>query len=50
MLTCTMQFGNVDEQLEVAAGQLTRIPELEAGFDGLGFSQGELPPLRLDGT
>ncbi|EIN11741.1 alpha/beta-hydrolase [Punctularia strigosozonata HHB-11173 SS5] len=33
-------FGNVDEQLAFVAEELAEIPELQGGFDGLGFSQG----------
>jgi palmitoyl-protein thioesterase len=33
-------FGNVNEQIEVAAQQLATIPELADGFDAMGFSQG----------
>ena len=34
------QYGNIDEQLVVVAEQLGSIPELQDGFDGIGFSQG----------
>ncbi|EKM80823.1 hypothetical protein AGABI1DRAFT_112549 [Agaricus bisporus var. burnettii JB137-S8] len=33
-------YGNVLEQLEFVADQLAAIPELEAGFDAVGLSQG----------
>ncbi|KAF9467286.1 palmitoyl-protein thioesterase [Collybia nuda] len=33
-------YGNVNDQIELAAGQLAAIPELEHGFDAIGFSQG----------
>ncbi|KAF8518754.1 alpha/beta-hydrolase, partial [Gautieria morchelliformis] len=33
-------FGNVDEQLTGVAEQLADVPELQGGFDGIGFSQG----------
>ncbi|EAU91335.2 palmitoyl-protein thioesterase [Coprinopsis cinerea okayama7 len=33
-------YGNVNEQIALVADQLASIPELEGGFDALGFSQG----------
>ncbi|KAJ3713399.1 palmitoyl-protein thioesterase [Lentinula raphanica] len=33
-------YGNVNEQLDLVANQLATIPELEHGFDAIGFSQG----------
>lgn len=36
-----MKYGNVDEQLEGVAQQLADVPELQGGFDAIGFSQGE---------
>lgn len=33
-------FGNVDHQVGLVAEQLAAIPELEGGFDAIGFSQG----------
>ncbi|KIY46181.1 alpha/beta-hydrolase [Fistulina hepatica ATCC 64428] len=33
-------YGNVDEQIAFAAVQLAAIPELQDGFDAIGFSQG----------
>jgi len=33
-------YGNVNEQLDSVSQQLAAIPELKAGFDGIGFSQG----------
>ncbi|EJF58190.1 alpha/beta-hydrolase [Dichomitus squalens] len=33
-------FGDVTEQLEVVSEQLAEIPELQYGFDAIGFSQG----------
>ncbi|KAK9455133.1 Alpha/Beta hydrolase protein [Dipodascopsis uninucleata] len=35
-------FGNLNEQIETVCEQLASIPELEDGFDALGFSQGGL--------
>lgn len=40
----TLQYGSVDEQLEVVAQQLANITELSGGFDAIGFSQGVLCP------
>ncbi|KAL1748597.1 Alpha/Beta hydrolase protein [Schizophyllum fasciatum] len=34
-------YGNVDVQLDVVFRQLSSVPELEHGFDAIGFSQGE---------
>lgn len=41
-LNCSLasQYGNIDEQLVSVAKQLEAIPELQDGFDGIGFSQG----------
>ncbi|KAH6914175.1 palmitoyl-protein thioesterase [Coprinopsis sp. MPI-PUGE-AT-0042] len=33
-------YGNVDEQVALVAEQLSSIPELQEGFDAIGFSQG----------
>ncbi|KAF8904388.1 palmitoyl-protein thioesterase [Gymnopilus junonius] len=33
-------YGNVDQQVELVAAQLAEVPELEDGFDAIGFSQG----------
>ena len=33
-------MGNVNEQIEQAQRQLAKVPELQAGFDAIGFSQG----------
>ncbi|PPQ89525.1 hypothetical protein CVT25_012197 [Psilocybe cyanescens] len=33
-------YGNVNDQIELVATQLANIPELENGFDAIGFSQG----------
>ncbi|KAI0768725.1 alpha/beta-hydrolase [Trametes elegans] len=33
-------FGNVNEQLGIVADQLANVPELQVGFDAIGFSQG----------
>ncbi|KAF9559868.1 alpha/beta-hydrolase [Agrocybe pediades] len=33
-------YGNVDQQVDFVAAQLASIPELQGGFDGIGFSQG----------
>ncbi|KAF9071026.1 palmitoyl-protein thioesterase [Rhodocollybia butyracea] len=33
-------YGNVNQQIEFVASQLAAIPELNDGFDGIGFSQG----------
>ncbi|KAJ7928596.1 palmitoyl-protein thioesterase [Mycena leptocephala] len=33
-------YGNVNEQIEFVSEQIAAIPELEGGFDALGFSQG----------
>ncbi|KAJ7782884.1 palmitoyl-protein thioesterase [Mycena metata] len=33
-------YGNVNEQVQLVAEQLAAIPELEGGFDAIGFSQG----------
>ncbi|KAJ6497865.1 palmitoyl-protein thioesterase [Mycena sanguinolenta] len=33
-------YGNVNEQVQFVAEQLAAIPELETGFDAIGFSQG----------
>ncbi|KAG8853466.1 hypothetical protein FRB91_004858 [Serendipita sp. 411] len=33
-------FGNVNEQIAQVAEQISSIPELESGFDAMGFSQG----------
>ncbi|KAF8348139.1 palmitoyl-protein thioesterase [Amanita rubescens] len=33
-------YGNVNEQVESAAAQLAAIPQLQGGFDAIGFSQG----------
>ncbi|GLB37274.1 putative palmitoyl protein thioesterase [Lyophyllum shimeji] len=33
-------YGNVNEQIELVAAQLSAIPELAHGFDAIGFSQG----------
>ncbi|KAJ7128901.1 palmitoyl-protein thioesterase [Mycena crocata] len=33
-------YGNVNEQVEFVAEQISAIPELENGFDAIGFSQG----------
>lgn len=35
-------FGNINDELEFVCKQLADIPELEGGFDALGFSQGGL--------
>ena len=35
-------FGNVNEQVDVAAEQLRSVEELKDGFDAIGFSQGML--------
>jgi hypothetical protein len=35
------QFGNVNDQIEIAAKQIANIKELQAGFDAIGFSQGQ---------
>lgn len=34
------QYGNVNQQLELVAEQLSSVEELGAGFDAIGFSQG----------
>lgn len=34
------QYGNVNSQVELVADQLANIPELQDGFDAIGFSQG----------
>lgn len=34
------QYGNVNQQLELVAEQLSHVDELSAGFDTIGFSQG----------
>ena len=34
------QLGRVDAQVDVVAEQIGAIPELKAGFDAIGFSQG----------
>jgi len=34
------QYGNVNEQVAFVADQLASIPDLENGFDAIGFSQG----------
>ncbi|KAG8754506.1 hypothetical protein FRC14_005009 [Serendipita sp. 396] len=36
----TVLFGNVNEQIAQVAEQISSIPELESGFDAMGFSQG----------
>lgn len=36
-----LQVGDVNEQLEVVAAQLSGVDELRHGFDALGFSQGK---------
>ncbi|KAG6866627.1 hypothetical protein C0991_000737 [Blastosporella zonata] len=33
-------YGNVNEQVDLVADQLTAIPELQSGFDAIGLSQG----------
>ncbi|KAF8160954.1 palmitoyl-protein thioesterase [Crassisporium funariophilum] len=33
-------YGNVNDQIDLVAAQLGSIPELERGFDAIGFSQG----------
>jgi len=33
-------YGNVNEQIQFAADQLNAIPQLQGGFDAIGFSQG----------
>lgn len=33
-------YGNINEQLEIVTQQLVSIPELQRGFDAVGFSQG----------
>ncbi|KAJ6495588.1 palmitoyl-protein thioesterase [Mycena vitilis] len=33
-------YGNVNEQVQLVSEQLAAIPELEGGFDAIGFSQG----------
>ncbi|KIL68909.1 hypothetical protein M378DRAFT_70621 [Amanita muscaria Koide BX008] len=33
-------YGNVNEQIQFAADQLAAIPQLQQGFDAIGFSQG----------
>ncbi|KAF7315260.1 Palmitoyl-protein thioesterase [Mycena indigotica] len=33
-------YGNVNEQIELVSEQLAAIPQLESGFDAIGFSQG----------
>ena len=47
-----MKFGDVNEQLELVNEQIGAIPELQGGFDAIGFSQGtsvipEFPCLYL---
>ena len=37
-----MKFGDVNEQLELVNEQIGAIPELQDGFDAIGFSQGTL--------
>jgi palmitoyl-protein thioesterase len=37
-----VQYGNVNEQVQLVSEQLAAIPELENGFDAIGFSQGSL--------
>ncbi len=34
------QYGNVNSQVDMVNGQLSAIPELNDGFDAIGFSQG----------
>lgn len=36
------KYGNVNEQIVIAAEQLAGIEELQGGFDAIGFSQGML--------
>lgn len=35
-----LQYGNVNEQVALVADQIASIPELQDGFDAIGFSQG----------
>lgn len=36
-----VQYGNVNEQIELVANQIAAIPELKSGFDAIGLSQGQ---------
>lgn len=40
-----MQFGNLHEQVANVSLQLSSVPELQDGFDAMGFSQGASPPV-----
>jgi hypothetical protein len=35
-----LQYGNVNEQVQLVSEQISAIPELQDGFDAIGFSQG----------
>ena len=35
-----IQYGNINEQVELVARQLKDVPSLSDGFDAIGFSQG----------
>ena len=40
LLTEVLQYGNVNEQIDLVAEQITNVTELKDGFDAIGFSQG----------
>lgn len=40
LLTEVLQYGNVNEQIDLVAEQIANVTELKDGFDAIGFSQG----------